>query len=132
MIDYDRVSIGKPLRQYEFSVNPTARNSESPLERYQRLRADVESLRSDLKTVEESSPDLELEQGNKANEIANQLNHLQSVLDQCETLLQRNGTLVTSAASSNITKQLMLQLQSLGLSNDEQVWFILLSVDLEL
>merc|ERR1712232_81252 len=42
--NYDHINIGKPLRQYEYSINPNARNSESSLERYQRLRAEIELL----------------------------------------------------------------------------------------
>lgn len=105
------MQIGKPLKQSEYSFNPSGRNAESALERYQRLRVEIEALANDLKSVEQESPDLELEQGNKASDISKQISSLQHILDQCENTLHQSGNAGT-AQSTNIAKQLMQELQA--------------------
>jgi len=120
--DYDHVAIGKPLRQFEYSVNPTGRNVESPLERYQRLRAEVEALASDLRALSEESPSLSIEQGHTASQISKQLENMQGVLSQCESSLQSSGLIGgSSALSSALLKELQALRGNDGEGNDKRV-----------
>lgn len=51
--DYSFSNIArKPLKQFEYGVNPLGKNSQSPLERYNKIRSELESLMSDLSEIE--------------------------------------------------------------------------------
>lgn len=120
-LDYDNVNIGKPLKQSEYSINPTARNLESALERYNRLRREVDELEKDLKVIEDECPDLELEQGNKASEISNQLKYLQNILDQCDKALGSKSTLPSSISSTSVVSKLLQEINHSDKADNQSV-----------